>query len=206
MKKLYWIMINPQYLDYLKKFEERIPNYDYGKDHIKPFYGILFEKDDLCYVTTINHFKDKHLSMHATIDFQKIYDYQYGKPIATANLNYMFPVPKDQFHRLDYREIDDYVDFKNSRARYNQVTLMKKILLGLNHSNMQRRAISIYEHKYNHADTVLARRCFDFKELEKHALNYNIDRNIDHEEYDITETSDEITNEITLDPNHGIQF
>ena len=198
-------MINHDYLDYLKEHETRIPNYDYGEEHIKPFYGVLMEKNNLCYVTTINHFKEKYIGMNSSIDFQKIYDFQYGEMIAAAHLNYMFPVPKDQFKRLDYRNLNQYVKFKDYKAEYNQITLMKKILLGLNHSNLQKRAEIIYDHKYQHPNTALAKRSFDFKELEDLAINYKIDHTIDEEDYDITDVSEEIS-EILDSPTKGIPF
>lgn len=186
-------MIDPDYLDYMKQLESKIPNYDYGRDHLKPFYGILFEKDDLCYVSNVNHYKEKHVGMNQSIDFQKIYDLQYGKMIATSSLNYMFPVPREKLVRMDYRCIDDYIDFKDSRARYNRVTLLKKILLALNHSNMQKRAECIYMHKQNHSQSSLSRRCLDFRQLEIAAHEYMQDM-----DQDITETAKQITEDSTL--------
>ena len=201
MEKLYWVMINTDYLDYLKQHETRIPNYDYNREHIKPFYGVLFEKNDLCYVTTINHYKEEHSKLTTAIDCQKIYDNQYGKTIAVARLNYMFPVPKNQFERLDYRNIDNYVDFKDEVAKYNQITLLKKILFGLNHSGLQNRAQIVYKNKYERPDSYMAKRCFDFKQLEELAKEYHIDFDLD-EEQDITDTANEIANEI----NENIEF
>ena len=46
-----WINVNEEYLDYLRKIEKRVPRTDYGENKYKPFFGNLFEKDDLCYIT-----------------------------------------------------------------------------------------------------------------------------------------------------------
>ena len=58
-----WINVNEKYLDFLRSFEKRIPRTDYGSDKYKPFFGILFEKDDLFYITQISHAQPRHLKM-----------------------------------------------------------------------------------------------------------------------------------------------
>lgn len=50
-----WINVNEKYLDYLRETEKRIPKTDYGTDRYKPFFGILFEVDDLYYITQVSH-------------------------------------------------------------------------------------------------------------------------------------------------------
>ena len=46
-----WINVDEKYLDYLRSIEHRIPMTDYGSDKYKPFFGVLFEIDNLYYVT-----------------------------------------------------------------------------------------------------------------------------------------------------------
>ena len=46
-----WIHADEKYLDYLRTIERRIPRTDYGSDKYKPFFGILFETDDLYYTS-----------------------------------------------------------------------------------------------------------------------------------------------------------
>ena len=47
-----WINVNEKYLDYLRAVENRIPRTDYGTDRYKPFFGVLFEVDDLYVITS----------------------------------------------------------------------------------------------------------------------------------------------------------
>lgn len=198
-RKLFWIMIKPEYLDYLKKVDARIPNYNYGEKHFKPFYGVLFEKDDLCYVSQVNHYNpEKHDHIPTSIDFQKIYDFEYNKMISTTNLNYMFPVPKDQFVRLNYHNLGNYIQYDTKKMQYNQVNLLKKILAGLNHTNLSKRAIALREKKIQFPNNKISKRCLSFIDLEKAAKQYkNIDTSLredmdDHVEQDITNEANNI--------------
>ena len=46
-----WCTINKEYISFLKNYDSRIPNIDYGNNGYKPFFSPLFEKDGLVYVT-----------------------------------------------------------------------------------------------------------------------------------------------------------
>ena len=89
-----WCTINKDYISFLKNYDSRIPNIDYGNNGYKPFFSPLFEKDGLVYVTQISSKKPRHLKMKESIDFVKIFDKTNKKLISVINLNYMFPVPK----------------------------------------------------------------------------------------------------------------
>ncbi|MBD5463548.1 MAG: hypothetical protein HDR24_10940 [Lachnospiraceae bacterium] len=92
-----WINVNEQYLDYLRKVEKRIPRTDYGEDRYKPFFGILFEKDGLYYITQVSHAQPRHNKLKQQKDFYKVYDPKSPtRLIAVINLNYMFPIPKSE--------------------------------------------------------------------------------------------------------------
>lgn len=69
-----WINVDEQYLDYLRGYEKRIPFTDYGTDKYKPFFGVLFEIDDLYYVTQVSHAQPRHYKLKENKDFFKIYD------------------------------------------------------------------------------------------------------------------------------------
>ena len=42
-----WVIVDEKYLDYLRGFEPRIPHSNYGEAKLKPFFGALFEVDEL---------------------------------------------------------------------------------------------------------------------------------------------------------------
>ena len=67
-----WINVNEEYTDYLRTFEPRIPNTNYGDDKYKPFFGVLFEKDEFYYITQVSHPQPRHEHMRQQEDFFKI--------------------------------------------------------------------------------------------------------------------------------------
>ena len=100
-----WIHVNESYLDYLRNVEKRIPKTDYGTDKYKPFFGVLFEKDGLYYITQVSHPQKRHQKMGQQKDFYKLFDLKNPKRlIAVVNLNYMFPIPKNVHRNLRKRK------------------------------------------------------------------------------------------------------
>ena len=76
--KLYWMILDADYMEYLKRIDPHIPDHDYGPDHIKPFYGPLIRKDGICYVAGVSHYiPDKHDKIPANLTFQKLYDHEF---------------------------------------------------------------------------------------------------------------------------------
>lgn len=96
-------------MDYLRNnYKLRIPHTNYGTDKLKPFFGELFSFDDYVYVTQVSSPKQRHYKMKDSIDFFKV-KHSDGRLISVINLNYMFPVPKDELHDLLYENIDDCI-------------------------------------------------------------------------------------------------
>lgn len=58
-----WCTVDTNYINYLKKFDSRIPNIEYGKNKFKPFFTPLFTKNNLTYVTQISSKKDRHVNL-----------------------------------------------------------------------------------------------------------------------------------------------
>lgn len=167
-----WLVIDEKYLNYLRNKESRIPKSDYGNDKYKPFFGILFETDNFYYVTQVSHPKQKHFKMKANEDFKKIFDPKSNRLIAVVNLNYMFPIPKAMYNKLQYKELDKHRTFKNEIEKSKYISLMKIELKVINTMGLDKVAIKVYNNKYDKPDSNLAKRCIDFKDMEKLALQY----------------------------------
>lgn len=106
---MYWINVDENFLDYLRSVESRIPKTEYGNDSYKPFFGILFQKGDLYYVTQISHAQDRHKKLKQQKDFYKIFDPKNTKRlIAVVNLNYMFPIHKSLTSPFEKKK-DSYI-------------------------------------------------------------------------------------------------
>lgn len=168
-----WINVNEKYLDYLREIERRIPRTDYGTDRYKPFFGILFEVGDLYYITQVSHAQPRHKTMRQQKDFYKIYDPQNPKRlIAVVNLNYMFPIPKTETTPFEKSKINTYRTFESEIEKSKYIDLLDKELQVINSMDIGTKAKEIYSLKYNKPEHVVAKRCIDFKDMERLAQQY----------------------------------
>ena len=169
-----WINVDEKYLDYLRETEERIPYTDYGSDKYKPFFGILFETDDLYYVTQVSHAQDRHYRMKQQKDFFKIYDPKNPRRlIAGINLKYMFPSPKQYVYPFKRKNIHTYRSFKSEDAKSKYIDLLDTEMKVINTMDMENKARVVYNTKCNNPEDNLSKRCIDFKDMERLAKLYN---------------------------------
>ena len=171
-----WINVNEKYLDYLRMIEPRIPKTSYGDDRYKPFFGVLFEIDNLYYITQVSHPQKRHEKLKQQKDFYKIY-YK-NRLIAVINLNYMFAIPKDQTSSFLLNNIDTYRTFKSEHEKSKYIDLLNKEISIINTMNLGEKALELYSLKYNNPNHIVSKRCIDFKFIEKLAKQY-ICNNID---------------------------
>lgn len=167
-----WLVVDENYLNYLRRIEKRIPMSDYGEDKFKPFFGILFETERYYYITQISHAQERHYKMKNNKDFKKLYHPKSKVLLAVVNLNYMFPIPKSLKNVLEYKNIDQHRTFKDDRAKSKYINLMKTELKILESLKLEDASRNIYENKYSQVDKKLADRCIDFKLMEKCANRY----------------------------------
>lgn len=167
-----WIIIPEEYLNYLREKERRIPHSNYGKNHFKPFFGVLFETESLLYVTQVSSAKERHYKMKQNLDFHKLYHKEDNKILAVVNLNYMFPVPKELVSDLDYSKMDEYRNFETFEEKSRYISFLKLEMKIINELDIKRAAQKVYEIKNNYPENSISKRCIDFKKLEAHALAY----------------------------------
>lgn len=169
-----WINVDEKYLDYLRSIEKRIPKTDYGSDRYKPFFGVLFEKDDLYYITQVSHPQDRHKNLKQQRDFYKIFDpVNTNRLIAVVNLNYMFPIPKDHTYEFKKKEIHLYRTFKTEEEKGKYIDLLNTEMKVINKMNLGKKALELYNLKYDKPFDKVSKRCLDFKMLETCAKSYN---------------------------------
>lgn len=159
-----WYTVKGEFLNYIRGHEGRIPKNDYGPDKFKPFFGALFEVGDLVYLTQVSHPQQRHFKIPSNLDFIKLYDGK--KLIAVVNLNYMFPVPKDQLIDVTYKNIQNFRSFKDEQERGKYISLMKKEMKQLKSIGINDKAERLYNLKYDYPNNVISQRCIDFKDLE----------------------------------------
>ena len=172
-QKMKWININEQYLDYLRAKESRIPRTNYGANKYKPFFGILFETNELYYVTQVSHPQPRHNGLKQQKDFYKIFDPKNStRLIAVINLNYMFPIPKSEALPFEKSKIHTYRIFASEKEKSKYIDLLDTELSVINTMDIGTKARSLYDLKCNNPKHVVSKRCIDFKDMECLALRY----------------------------------
>lgn len=103
-------------------------------------------------------------------DFFKIYDpNNCERLIAVVNLNYMFPVPKNELLPFEKSEIHTYRAFKSEKEKSKYINLLDLEIKAINTLNLDSAAMFIYENKYRYPQSKIAQRCLDYKQLEEFA-------------------------------------
>ncbi|WP_340222033.1 type III toxin-antitoxin system ToxN/AbiQ family toxin [Fusobacterium nucleatum] len=166
-----WCTIDKDYISFLKKYDSRIPNIDYGNNGYKPFFSPLFEKDGLVYVTQISSKKPRHLKMKESIDFVKIFNKTNKNLISVVNLNYMFPVPKSEIIEVKYKNIDNFRTFSSLDEKNKYINLLKYEMKVINNKNIQAQALKVYNSV--NTDSFLKNRSLPFLLLEEKAIEYS---------------------------------
>ncbi len=172
-----YIIIDSQYMDYLREnVDSRIPNTDYGLGKIKPFFGVLFEKDDLYYVVPISHAQPKHQTLKNSMTLVKIWisDKNTGNKLAAVvNLCYMLPVRKDVYEQLTPSKIKTLTASSmtpEQQSRY--IDLLQKEKIALHKAATDKKAQRLYNAVQKDPDSIWAKKCMSFAALEQAAKDY----------------------------------
>lgn len=168
---MYWCTIKENYIKYLKQFEQRIPNINYGKDKLKPFFAPLFKTDGLVYLTQITSPKPRHEKMKNQMDFVKYFSDK-GKLLGAVNLNYMFPVPPEAIIPLTSNNIDTYRTFTSEKEKSQYIKFLQIQMQSIEKLNIDERAIKLYKHCQAKPNDRISLRCFDYTMLEQKCHEY----------------------------------
>ncbi|QGF40102.1 hypothetical protein LG045_02670 [Limosilactobacillus gastricus] len=121
--------------------------------------------------------KSKHRHMHSDIDFKKVFidtNKRRGRYFSGAiNLNLMFPVPTWCINDFNFSEMDQVKSFKNSKEKSKYISFLKHQLKSINQLNLPEAATKLYNYRYEHPESSVARRCLDFKQLEIFSKEYD---------------------------------
>ena len=168
-----WVIVEEDYLTYLRKYgDDRIPLSNYGNNKYKPFFGSLFSTDNCYYVSQVSHPQNKHNKLKDSMDFKKVYVPNSNRLLAVINLKYMFPIPKELYKELKYREIEQYKEFNNDEDKSKYIDLLNRELEAINLMDISYAARLVFQNKYNNPGSNLAKRCLDYEELEKVGEQY----------------------------------
>ena len=88
MKTLKIYYIDTNYINYLRKFDNRVA---YNKSNVRPYVGVVYTFNNQTYFAPLSSPKPKHLTMNdKALDIFKIKDGELG----IVNINNMIPTPK----------------------------------------------------------------------------------------------------------------
>jgi len=174
-----WYIINKEYVSYLKEFDHKIENIDYG-NKLRPYIGIIMEINNIKYYVPISSPKEKHHRMNNSIDFHKITDPITNHLYGVINLNNMFPVPDSEIKILRYDKLHELRRFDNDKDRNSYTRLLRKELNIINgiEDKLKNKAAKLYNKVINHQDEHLINRCCNFSLLEEKCIAYK-----DNEDY-----------------------
>lgn len=170
--KLKWYIVDKDYVNYLKRFDDKVENIEYALK-LKPYIGILININDFNYYVPISSPKAKHYKIKEGMDFVKIM--KNDKIIGVLNLNNMIPILDENIKMLKYKEIDGYRKFSNDKDKKLYISFLS-LELGLINKKLEKikkNAIKLYNEKCENPESKISKRCCNFKLLEIKCKNYN---------------------------------
>ena len=160
MKKLKLYFIQSEYIDYLRKYDNRVA---YNKVPNRPYIGVVYTYNDFKYFAPLSSPKKKHLNMNSNmVDIFKIKDGELG----VVNINNMIPCKMEVL----IEAIPNITDRKYKLLLENQLSYInsRKELLMKKVRNFQSR------YRNGFLQNNIMKRCCNFELLEEKALEYEI--------------------------------
>jgi len=175
--KLY--VINRDYVDYLKQFDDKVPNVDY-EDRFKLFLGkvnISYDSAMSYYIPLTSGSKAKFETMDNRLDFIKITDQVDGEIIGAIDINNMIPAPDMVVKEFKYDLVRESPDFATVEERKKYFDMSMNELDYLNKMedhiiNNAKTIFSIYRSNTKQFQN-LRKRCCKFINLYNRALEFS---------------------------------
>ena len=170
-EKLRWYIVKKDYVSYLQKDDNKVANIDY-KVKLKPYIGIIVNINNFNYYVPISSVKEKHYSIKEDMDFIKIS--QKNKILGVLNLNNMIPILDEEICILKYKDIEKYRNFNSEREKKLYISLLNFELKLINKKieKIRKSALKLYKEKQNNPNSLISKRCCDFKLLERMCILY----------------------------------
>lgn len=165
-KKLRWYIADKDYVNFLKQFDDKVENVNYG-EKLKPYIGILINIKGFDYYVPISSAKDKHYRIKEGMDFIKVK--QKDKIIGVLNLNNMIPISNDYVKILKYKDIEEYRKFIDNKEKVLYISLLSLELKLINGKvkKIKKNALKLYNEKIYNPKSNISKRCCNFKLLEE---------------------------------------
>jgi protein AbiQ len=175
MKNLKMYYIQDDYIDLLRKYDSKVP---YNKNHSRPYVGVVIKINDINFFAPMSSPKPKHQTMKNGIDVFKINNGALG----VINLNNMIPVPDSALIPVNY---------SNLSPRYKTLLEDQRQFINNNKISLYKKVDKLYSLYNKNSIPDIAKRCCNFKLLEKLCREYtkNISATIKETAATIKETT-----------------
>ena len=170
MRKLAFYDVNIEYINYLKKFEPKIPNISY-ENNDKFVCGVVMEFGDIHYFAPISSFK-KQQRTNILIEDRN------GKILSSIRFSFMFPIPQSQYW---------IKDFKMEERKYRFLLQNELKFCNKNIEIIRNKAMYVYKRRISGHDEVINNSCCNFKLLEEKCLEFELQRenNSEYEDWEL---------------------
>lgn len=175
---LKWYAIDKEYVEYLKRFDNRIQHINYDSQ-FKPYIGIILNISNFDYYVPISSVGNKpskikkYTNMKEDIDLFKIFDKNH-KLLSILNINNMIPISKENAEKINYSDIEKYRNFKSQidKKRYIYFLQVELSIMRRSQDYIIKKASRIYDEKFKNPSSRIALRTVDFDKIEEKCIEY----------------------------------
>lgn len=176
---LKWYAINKEYVEYLRRFDNRVQYIDYDSQ-FKPYIGIILNISNFDYYVPISSVGnkprkiEKYTKMKEDIDLFKVFD-KNNKLLSVLNINNMIPINKENVERVSYEHIDKYRSFKTplEKKRYVYFLQVELAVMRRSQNYIISKASDLYDEKFKNSSSRIAKRTVDFDKVEEKCIEYS---------------------------------
>lgn len=169
-----WYTIDKNYINYLKQYDSKVPNIDYGSK-LKPFLGIIFHTNDLDYFCPVTSYKNKFETMKNTLSFHKIVNKK-NQVIGALSINNIIPVSNNDRIEITMDNIDTFRDFNSldEKERYWNLLDIEINIISSIEDILYEKAEKVYSICTKNPNHRLHALCCDFQLLESKCKEYEL--------------------------------
>lgn len=166
-----WYALNKQYVKFLKRFDNIVPDVEYT-GRLKCFLGIVLKSDNgIDYFAPLTSYKPKFRTLKNNIDFFKLVD-DNKKIYGAIGINNMIPVPENEYTEITLENLSEFRDFTNQREKRSYWKLLQKELKLIDEDFIFQSAERLYHLVLTNPNSRIAERCCDFALLEEKCKEY----------------------------------
>lgn len=176
-----WYLLDQDYLNYLREYDQFVPNVEGYDGKFKPFFGKLFSTANLDYYAPISSGKNKHILLRETSFFYKVYlhnetdaEKSVKKPVAVIDLKHIVPVPSKYAKLLlpdDIMKNDSYGSL-SEKSKYLVLLRQELAWVKRNEEAITKNAVKLREKCLLIESYHTFKKCLNLKLLEEKAVEY----------------------------------